>query len=372
MRQSLLSVAIALFVLPLAPSRAEPAPATLAQCLDARLDAAGLDIQAAVGLSVAIVPVNGAWSWAAARGLADREAGEPLTPAHGFRIASITKTYTAAAILRLAELGKLDLDDPIARHLPEDFSAKLVAGGYDPRAIRIRHLLNHTSGMREHVSEAWLREHGGKTGRVSTPAEQLDGAMAAGPPLAPLGTAFHYSDTGYVLLGGIIERHTGKPLHAALRDLQRWDEHGIDRTWFETLEPARAPQAHQYWEGTSTRGWHPSFDLYGGGGIVASPSETAKFLRVLLAGELFEQPRSLQVMRTPGVPDAWNGYGAGLFELEVDGEKLTGHSGFWNTFVFHSEADGAIFAGAVSEKTAIPYTRVIGTLRTLYRHCAAP
>lgn len=363
-------LALAVSLAALTPVAAKPADAALAQCLDERLDASGIDLAATVGLSVAIVPMDGAWSWAAARGLADRDVGEALTPAHGFRIASITKTYTAAAILRLIEQGRLGLDDPIARHLSDDVSARLAAGGYDPRAIRIRHLLNHTSGMREHVTEDWLRAHGEKgAGHVSTREEQLDGAMAAGAPLSPLGAEFHYADTGYVLLGSMVERHTGQPLHVALRELQQWDANGLTQTWFETLEPARAPQAHQYWTGKSTRDWNPSFDLYGGGGIVASPAETAKFLRVLLKGVLFERPQSLQTMRTPGVANAWNDYGAGLFQVEVDGEKVTGHSGFWNTFVFHSEPDGVIFAGAISEKTSVPYTQVIGKLRTAYRTC---
>lgn len=371
MRPFLLPVALALLVLPLAPSRAEPAPAAIAQCLDARLDAADLDIDAAVGLSVAIVPVDGEWSWAAARGLADREAGESLSAGHAFRIASNTKTWTAAGVLRLVEQGRLGLDDPIARHLPDDHVQRLAAGGYDPRAIRVRHLLNHTAGLREHVSEDWLKQHGANPERVWTVREQLDLAMAAGAPLAAPGEAFHYSDTGYILLGAMIERHAGQPLHAALRAMQRWDDLGLRHTWFETLEPARAPQARQQWAGQPTRHWHPSFDLYGGGGLVATPADMARFLKALLAGEPFASPASLEFMRTPGLPDAWNGYGAGLYRPEVDGEKLLGHAGFWNTFAFFAPGDGVIYAGATVEKTALPYLGLVGMLRAAYRACAA-
>ncbi|KFL37230.1 serine hydrolase domain-containing protein [Arenimonas donghaensis] len=352
------------------PAFAADSPAPLLACLDAQFAALPMDPATDVGLSVAMLPMHDDWSWQGARGVADREAGTPLTPEHGFRIASITKTFTAAAVLRLVEQGRLGLHDPIAKHLDADVVAVLESGGYDPQAIRLRHVLNHTSGMREHVTEDFLARHGDGSGYQSTAREQVKLAMAAGAPFAAPGDEFHYSDTGYVLLGLVIERHTGKPLHEALRSLQAWEANGLAHSWFETLEPARAPQAHQYWQGRDTRPWHASFDLYGGGGIVAPPGDTAAFLRVLLKGGLFERPGSLKFMRTPGVTGAWNDYGAGLFNLEVDGETMIGHSGYWNTFVFLSPDDGVIFAGAVGEKTALPYGPLLGALRTAYRTCA--
>ena len=353
----------------LAPAvQAKPEAAVLAACLDRQFEALAFDPATDVGLSVAMLPMQADWSWQGARGLADKATNDALTPAHGFRIASITKTYTAAAVLRLVEQGRLGLDEPIARHLPADMVSTLARGGYDPDAIRLRHLLNHTSGLREHVTEAFLASHG--QGTRSTPGEQVRLAMDAGAPLAAPGVAFHYSDTGYVLLGTIIERSTGQPLHVAMRELQDWGRRGLANTGFETLEPLRMPRAHQYWLGRDTFGWHPSFDLYGGGGIVATPADTAVFLRGLLSGALFEKPESLAFMRTPGVEGAWNQYGAGLFELMVDGEPMTGHSGFWNTFVFLSPADGVIIAGAVGEKTALPYGPLLGQLRGAYRSCA--
>jgi D-alanyl-D-alanine carboxypeptidase len=361
---------LALF-LPAVPAFADAPAQTLQACLQSRFEALDLDLDNALGVSVAVLPMRGGEAWQGARGLADRDRGEALTSGHAFRIASNTKTYTAAAVLRLAEQGKLALDDAIAAHLPDAFVATLEKGGYDPRAITVRHLLTHTAGLREHVSEDFLLRQGGPDEREWTVPEQLALAMAAGAPLSPPGAEFHYSDTGYVLLGSIIEKHAGQPLPAALRTLQAWDANGLAHTWFETLEPERAPQAHQYWQGRDTRGWHPSFDLYGGGGIVATPADMAAFLRLLLEGALFEQPASLQAMRRPGVAGAWNDYGAGLFELDVDGEKLTGHSGFWNTFAFLSPADGVVFAGAVVEKTALPYAALIGSLRGAYRDCAA-
>src|SRR4051812_42589007 len=86
-------------------------------------------------------------SWAGAAGVADRATRKPLRAKAGFRIASVTKTFTAAAILRLAENGKVSLDDPIARHLSRATVALLRSGGYDIDAMHVRNLLQHTSGL---------------------------------------------------------------------------------------------------------------------------------------------------------------------------------------------------------------------------------
>ena len=372
MRPYLAWLTLALCILPYSAVSSEEAAQDISHCLGASLDASGMDIDAVVGLSVAIVPVQREWSWVAARGLADRETQEVLTTGHGFRIASNTKTWTAAGVLQLVERGKLGLDDPIADHLSDDYVVLLARGGYDPQALRVRHLLNHTAGLREHVSEEWLKQHGANPDHVWTAREQVELAMAAGAPLAAPGIEFHYSDTGYILLGLMIERHTGQPLHAALRSMQRWDALGVPRIWFETREPARAAQSQQYWAGQPISHWHPSFDLYGGGGLVATPVDMAVFLRALLAGEMFESPASLAFMQAPGIPGAWNDYGAGLFRMEVDGEKLLGHAGYWNTFAFFAPADGVIYAGATVEKSALSYPQLISTLRSAFRSCASP
>src|SRR5690348_7860103 len=81
--------------------------------------------------------------WAGAAGVADRATRRPLRANAGLRIASVTKTFTAAAILRLAENGELSLDDPIARHLSPATIALLRSGGYDVDAIHVRNLLQH-------------------------------------------------------------------------------------------------------------------------------------------------------------------------------------------------------------------------------------
>ncbi len=98
-------------------------------------------------------------------------------------------------------------------------------------------------------------------------------AMKHGKPLAKPGAEFHYADTGYILLGEILERRTGNSLATAYRTLLHFNKLGLADTYLETLEPkpARAKQrAHQYLGTIDAADFDPSFDLYGGGGLVST------------------------------------------------------------------------------------------------------
>ena len=189
-------------------------------------------------------------SWSGAAGMADRALGIEMTPQHPVRIASNTKTFMAAAILRLWEEGRLDLDDPIAGHLPNDFVRMLEADGYHLDAITIRHLLTHTSGLFDYASsEAFDARIGANVRHRWTRAEQLEGAMDWGDPYGKPGEVYGYSDTGYILLGEILERVTELPMGTALRELIGYEELGLTSTWLEKKEP-RPPgvpdRAHQF------------------------------------------------------------------------------------------------------------------------------
>lgn len=346
---------------------AEPLPA---DCLDRTMATSIQGVAASRGISLALLRLqDGAeWTWTAGDiGDADATA---LGAQHAFRIASNTKTFTAAAVLRLIEQGRLGLDDPLQSRLSAEEAAALQSAGYDTAAITLRHLLNHTSGLREHVDEAYLQRSAAPERKQWTAQEQVERAMRAGPPLAAPGAEFHYSDTGYILLGNLIERSTGEPLPQALRELLDWPRLGLRQTWTEVREPDRAARVHQHWNGQDTYDWHASFDLYGGGGLVATPLDLARFTRALLRDEVFDDPASLQTMRTPGREDSWNGYGAGLFTLVVDGEPLLGHSGFWNSFAFASLQQGVVYAGATVEKTGTPYAELLATMRTAWQDCS--
>lgn len=284
-------------------------------------------------------------AWEAAAGLADPTTGAPMTPAHPVRIASNTKTYVAVAVLRLVEDGRLELDDSIGGLLPADLLAVLETGGYDPDGITVRHLLTHASGLDDHGTESYAAQILGDPQHRWSRLEQLRLCVEDGRPRGAPGEVYHYSDTGYVLLGEILERTTGRNLAAAVWELVDRPGLGLDATWFETLEPAPAgvpPRAHQFYREVDVTGFDPSFDLWGGGGVVATVGDMARFTRALFAGRVFRHPATLETMlaRPTGLrppSDADDGalppgaYGMGIWTLEHDGLELYRHTGFWGT-----------------------------------------
>ncbi|MGH9908876.1 MAG: serine hydrolase domain-containing protein, partial [Pyrinomonadaceae bacterium] len=199
----------------------------------------------------------------------DRESKRPLDPHHGFRVASVTKTFVAASILRLHEEDKIKLDDPINRYLPKEYNAILEAGGYPTNVITVRQLLTHTSGIFDYArAPEFLEAVVGNPKHRWTRIEQVQDAVKWGKPYFEPGKGYHYSDTGYVLLGEIVERLSGKSLGQALRTLLDFKKLKLDETYLETLEPVPAgvkPLSHAYFGETDTRDFDPSLDLYGGG-----------------------------------------------------------------------------------------------------------
>jgi D-alanyl-D-alanine carboxypeptidase len=292
-------------------------------------------------------------TWAGAAGAADRTTRKPLSAKAGFRIASVTKTFTAAAILRLAENGKLSLEDPIALRLSPATVALLRGGGYDVDAIHVRNLLQHTSGLFDYAADpafqAFVVRH---PNHRWTRAEQIRFAMTHGRPLFPPGTDFHYSDTGYVLLGEILERQTGHSLARAYRRLLDFDRHGLHHTYLETLEPTprrATPRAHQYLGTTDTTRFDPSFDLYGGGGLVSTVNDLARFYRALFAGQVFENPATLKTMLGKPHPTSPADLGMGIFTETIGHATCWHHDGFWGTTVVHCPGTRVTLAITVNQ-----------------------
>jgi D-alanyl-D-alanine carboxypeptidase len=284
--------------------------------------------------------------WEGAAGSADPASGTPMTAAHPVRIASNTKTYVAAAVLRLHETGRLDLEDSIDGLLPDETVEALRGDGYRPETITVRHLLTHTSGLFDHSdSQDFVDAIVAEPQRHWTRGDQVRGAVEWGDPLGAAGEVFSYADTGYVLLGAILERVDGRPLDQAVRGLLDFDGLGLGSTWWETLEPRPEgvpERAHQFLGELDVSGFDPSFDLYGGGGLVATVGDMAGFMRAVFTGRVYEQPDTVPTMLTtvegagsrpggdradlsPGV------YRMGIWVVDVDGLTTYRHSGFWGT-----------------------------------------
>jgi len=326
-------------------------------------------------------------SWSGASGVTDFASGRPLTPDQPVRIASNTKTYTAAAILRLMELGKLDLDDSIVGYLPEHMVDIIAADGYRPQEMTIRHLITHTSGLFDFAgAPEYLETVMSDPSHRWTRVEQLEKAMEWGDPYGDPGTVYHYSDTGYILLGEIIEQVTGQSLAAAFRELLKYDALGLKHTWLETMEPVpegTMDRAHQYFNDADTYAGDPSFDLYGGGGNAATMEDLALFVRGLFTGQVFDDPSTVDTMlttieRTTAGPEYSGGkkepgpYRMGLALVERDGHTGWGHGGFWGTKVVHFPDLDITVATAVNQQQARPDPSIIDrTLPLLFEAAAA-
>ena len=158
------------------------------------------------GLAIGIV-YEGELLWGKGFGLADLEAGTPVTLDTRFRIASITKTFTATAILQLRDAGKLGLDDPVSQHL-DWFDLRFQ----DAPAITIRNLLTHSSGLpRDSKNPMW----------TECEAPSWDDFVAdtkSRAPTRPPYEKFAYSNLGYSLLGGIIAAVSGQPWATYLQE----------------------------------------------------------------------------------------------------------------------------------------------------------
>jgi D-alanyl-D-alanine carboxypeptidase len=295
------------------------------------------------------------FAWSGACGLARRGSPAALTPEHAFRIASVTKVYTAATVMRLIEQGRLTLFEPIEARLLPASAAALRSAGHAPERITLFHLLTHTSGLVDHAaSENYMQAIQAAPQRRWTRAAQIDFAMQLGGPVAELGREFSYSDTGFILLGEIIEGVSGQPLPAVIREQLGFKRLGLKQTHFETLEaePPGQVRAHQYigdWDGLEV---DASCDLYGGGGLISTTQEIATFLRALLRGELFDQAQTLAMaLMTPSVRFKPGDFlHSALLRGRCWGsESCWGHGGFWGIGAAYFPAHDAALVTAYNQ-----------------------
>jgi D-alanyl-D-alanine carboxypeptidase len=160
------------------------------------------------GVSLSVICPDKDLNWSEAAGFADKLKETPLHPDQPYRIASVTKTFVAAAILRLHETTKLDVDDALTAHLSAEHLDLLRSDGYQVDSITLRHCLHHTSGIYDYAvaTPAYLEAISKNATHRWSRTDQLRFAMDLGEPLWAPGGGFQYSDTGYILLGEAIER----------------------------------------------------------------------------------------------------------------------------------------------------------------------
>ena len=253
-----------------------------------------VDALVAEGAPGAILLVrNGNSTVRLAAGLGDVARKTPMRPGDHFKIASLTKSYTAVVVLQLVAEGKLSLDDSVEQRLPG-----LVPNGEN---ITIRQLLNHTSGLVDYFDEPrFLKPYlSGNFGYYWAP-RQLVGIGVSQKPLFAPGHGYSYSNTDYVLAQLIVERVTGNTIGAELKRRIFQPLHLRD-TIYQTKPGLPSPYAHGY----KLLGKPPATDVTqlspsmspGSGAIVSTARDVADFYRALFSGRLLS-PREMQAMKT--------------------------------------------------------------------------
>ncbi|MEK6154478.1 serine hydrolase domain-containing protein [Flavobacteriaceae bacterium 3-367] len=269
--------------------------------------------------------------WSHTEGWANLENKTPLTSEHLFYLQSTSKTYMAVAILKLYEMGKLDLDDMISRYLPPE-RAKSISGS---NKISIRMLLNHTSGLPEYNSDPILVSR-----ILHHPLETLSVWELLQPVLNKElefepGSRYRYRNTNYTLLSLIADTLTGD--HVAFVQKEIIETLGLTGTRYLTRanyqEPI--PLVDAYWDvlleskPTNVSGIQRAnvASMKGDDGLVASTLDAVRFMKGLVEGKLLK-PETLALMQQwVHDEEGKKKYGLGLAYYDLDMTYAIGHSG---------------------------------------------
>jgi CubicO group peptidase (beta-lactamase class C family) len=264
---------------------------------------------------------DGEVEWSQAIGLADVGAGTEATVDTQYAVASITKTFTAISVLQLRDEGKLDLDDPLERHLPG------IAHG----SLSLGRMLAHASGLqREPPGEIWET-------LVFPEAAELLASLPEAEQVLPGATAWHYSNLAYALLGQVVARIVGRPFreHVEERLLRAL---GLSRTTWGFEAPHARPYFVEPYSDSVER--EPELDLGGKGGESGLCSTVGDLARwgsflcqpddELVAAATVDQMHQVRIMAEP---DWTLGWGLGI-ELWRSGDRVFGgHTGGFPGFI---------------------------------------
>jgi CubicO group peptidase (beta-lactamase class C family) len=301
-----IALAAAVAVIPLAAS--PPGDAALVSQVEAllartvRADGPGAAVLIARGEQVLV---------RTARGRAHIELGVPLSADHVFRIASVTKIFIAASILKLAEAGKLSLDDTLGTHLPEMTAA---------RGVTIRQLLTHSAGIPE-----GSRKGNDRAARIAE--------IGARPLAFDPGTRWSYSNSGYILLGALIEKISGQLWHDTLRQ-QFFDPLQLKRTRYGDNDALVLNRAAGYTT-DRTRGVLNVAPLDpavpdAAGALVSTVDDQFHWMRALVTGRAIGRASVAQMQTPSGVAPVGptrDQYGLGVYVWQVRGQTMIGHTG---------------------------------------------
>jgi len=250
-------------------------------------------------------------------GLANVDDGTPVTPTTNFRLASVTKQFTATAVLMLVAEGKVSLDDPVRRYFPQ----------FPPftEAVTIRNLLNHTSGIADYEPI-----YGDRFPEQVTDAGVVDIIAGTDALYFEPGSQFRYSNSGYAILSALVTQLSGQPFPAFLEE-RIFAPLGMARTLAYVAGGPEVPErAYGYTVvdgrigGSDQSAWSA---VLGDGGVYTSLTDLAKWDRALYANDLLP-PALWQAAWTPGLDH----YGFGWWIDEYRGRRRLRHYGSTSGF----------------------------------------
>lgn len=250
--------------------------------------------------------------------------GVPVSSDMVFEVGSITKLYTAATVLLLADKGLVELDGSLDQWVPEFPESD---------HLTVRQLLQHTSGIYNvHDDPEFMPQLFMDPTRRWQVEEILERVRE---PYFPPGQGWHYSNTNYLLLGLVIERASGQPVSAAMRELL-FEPLGLGHTWFAAEESIPGPRAHAYMDFTGDdiandiTAMMPDTAFmtthFTAGAIMASSADVARFVRALFTGQLLSAAMQIELLSFVDRPDGKQ-YGLGVLREQFDEIVVIGHRG---------------------------------------------
>lgn len=272
-------------------------------------------------LGSVLVAKDGKILYRGAVGKAQAEWDIPNTPETKFRLGSITKQFTAVAVLQLVEKGKINLSAPVKTYYPE------APAAWD--AITIHHLLNHTSGIPSYTELPGFFE---KSSMLPMKANEVVKLTQDKPLEFPPGSKFHYNNTGYVLLGAILEAVTGKPYGDYMRQAI-FNPLGMQDTGYDVSAVILKHRAAGYQGGKSGLENARYLDMtlpHAAGALYSTVDDLWKWDQALYTEKLITAD-SRQKMLTPGL----EGYGYGWVLKKEGPHPVAEHGGGINGFSTH-------------------------------------
>jgi CubicO group peptidase (beta-lactamase class C family) len=265
----------------------------------------------------------------AAYGMADLELGVPMQTDHILRLASVTKQYAAAAIMALVEDGELALDDPLSKFLPD----------FPVGDVTVHQLLNHTSGIKSYTSiEGYMTS---ERIRKDLSTAELIAVFADEPVDFAPGEQWSYNNSGYVLLGAIIEAVSGQSWNDYIRE-RLLEPAGIETTDYypdETIVEGRVPGYSGPADAPYNAAYLSMTQPHAAGALSSTALDVDRWQQALHGGELLEPDsydRMLEADDAAGDALYGHAYGYGLIVGEWMGRPVIHHGGGINGFTTYA------------------------------------